>query len=700
MSKRLVDLSLLVFAFWLFVLLPMLKVNSAIDPGLAIRFLLTALPISIISLVLLFKSDLIFSYSENFKKALLILFIGFIWMAVSSIQSLNVGDAWWEILRIGTIYLFMPLAYLVLRAKKSVFSILTRFSLVALLIFSVYAFLQIIPLWHDFKLSGILVAVGFDIGSSLGNKNNFAEVIVMLLPMILIGFFKETGKWKYAFITGLIISIFWILILQSSSAWIATSLGAALMMLFLLKFKAKDGSANDRRRKRSWSFITSSAILALILSAFIFSETGPFKTFKSKTETVLQYIKHPELIDSTSSINNNSVFDRVLMYRNSLRMINDHKFLGVGVNNWKLFMPMYGIGGTAFINTGLLTFEHPHNDYLLILAEQGPVGLLLHIALFVFLLFTIVKMMRRAANKDDLYVFAGMFFGLISFMVLSMFAFPRSKYYVMLILMLYAALVFIMEQKEKPLYVISGRVKVLLLVFCICISAAGSAAAWYRLNGEIHTKEILRAQFANNFARMLRETEKAESVFYVMDYSGTPISWYKGMAYFYSNRFPEAVNYYEQALKINPGHLKVLNDLATAYEKTNEKEKAIETYRRALSAAPYFTETLLNLSATYYNTGRIDSALSVINRVRLDKISYRDKKNYDQFLTAILLRKSEQLLSGTYDKDLINSYLLTRQGENDLKEMYDKAGRSEEVFLKLLKDDLEKLEMSKAEEGI
>ena len=138
---------------------------------------------------------------------------------------------------------------------------------------------------------------------------------------------------------------------------------------------------------------------------------------------------------------------------------------------------------------------------------------------------------------------------------------------------------------------------------------------------------------------------------------------------------------YEDAVQINPYHLRVLNDLATAYEKTGEREKAVRMYQRALMAAPFFTETLLNLSATYFNAGEIDSALTVINCVQLIKISYRDKQNYELFLNAILIRKAEALLKPFYDQESIKKILLTRSVKNDLIEIYNKADRNENVFL-------------------
>ena len=86
------------------------------------------------------------------------------------------------------------------------------------------------------------------------------------------------------------------------------------------------------------------------------------------------------------------------------------------------------------------------------------------------------------------------------------------------------------------------------------------------------------------------------------------------MALFYSGNVSGARIEFEDALKKNPYHIQLLNDLATTCEQTNERERAIELYRRALSVTPYFPHSLLNISACYFNIGKKDSAFVFIDK--------------------------------------------------------------------------------------
>lgn len=407
-----------------------------------------------------------------------------------------------------------------------------------------------------------------------------------------------------------------------------------------------------------------------------------------KSDVFLSYIRNPALLDSTSSFNDNSIFERILIWRNSVILIEDHPLLGAGLNNWKVLQAQYGIGGTAFINSGMINYEHPHNDYLLILAEQGPVGLFLYVAFFLFILSSIYKSLRKTTNPELRTILLCLAFGFLSFSVMSFFAYPRSRYYVMLVLMLYAGLTMIYVQDESK--EIKSEKKLIRIIYFLyfLLSIAGIFAASYRLNGEIHTREMLRAQYAKNFAKMSREAMKAQSFFYPLDQTNTPFEWYLGMAHFYSGNVNEAIRHYEMAVEMNPYHLRILNDLGTSYEQTGQREKAIEQYRRGLKVAPLFTEGLLNLSATYYNGGQTDSAFAVIDRIQKMKISGRETQNYTLFLKAILLAKAIKHIENIKpETEKVRCSVLIEQ-DLDLSGIYNEAKISHISFLNALDSSL------------
>jgi O-antigen ligase/lipopolysaccharide biosynthesis regulator YciM len=606
-------------------------------------------------------------------------------MAVSTLRSINAGDALGEFLRIAVLFLFLFTSYFIFQKQQNLLKVLSRGSLLAIAVFSGYGSVQLFPLLYDTIINGVALKIDLNLSSSLANKNFFSEVMVMMIPLLAIGIYQEKKSWKLLFRISMLITLGWIVLLQSTAGLIAIIVSALLIFLFSDVFRKHSADIRSKNSKRKKIFVSVLSMVGILILVIFLSGSPMLNSFKSKSDIVLKYIHNPSLIDSTGNFNNNSVFERILVWRNSVRMVRDHPLIGTGLNNWKLLQAQYGIGGTPFINSGLIHFEHPHNDYLLVLAEQGPVGLMLYIAFFIFLLVSIYRTIRRSAEKDKKIVLAWMAFGILSFMLMSFFGYPRSRYYVMLVLMMYAALIFLIIPDQKKELKVSVQHLRLLFLSCFLLAFTGTVAAYYRMQGEIHSKEILKAQFANNYARMIRETDKAESLFYPIDHTATPFSWYRGMAHFYSGDYKGAVKFYEEAIEMNPYHLRILNDLATAYEKTGQSEKAISMYHKALKVAPYFTESLLNLSATYYNTGQLDSALTLINKIQTQRISYRDNRNYENFLKAILLAKTNNSFTSVYAKEDAQVYMNAVVKRDDILKMYKASDQNFDVFFQQLK---------------
>jgi tetratricopeptide (TPR) repeat protein len=67
-----------------------------------------------------------------------------------------------------------------------------------------------------------------------------------------------------------------------------------------------------------------------------------------------------------------------------------------------------------------------------------------------------------------------------------------------------------------------------------------------------------------------------------------------GNLYFDAERYPEAIAWYQQALKINPNDADVSTDLAVCYYYSNDPDRALQQFEASLKANPKHTKTLLN----------------------------------------------------------------------------------------------------------
>lgn len=68
-----------------------------------------------------------------------------------------------------------------------------------------------------------------------------------------------------------------------------------------------------------------------------------------------------------------------------------------------------------------------------------------------------------------------------------------------------------------------------------------------------------------------------------------------GNLFFDAERYPDAITWYEEALKLTPSDVNVSTDLGVAYYYTNQPDKAVARFEQSLAVDPKHTKTWLNL---------------------------------------------------------------------------------------------------------
>jgi O-antigen ligase len=599
--------------FFIFFLLPFIYFRSAQEPEQMPR--LTALSaFLVLGLGGFLLSGMEVRLSRTAVMLNLILLSMLLWIFSGIFFSVNTGDAFSEWLRLAILCCFFFFIYqLIVISPDEMIRTTCRYAATGVFIFSAFAISDVMTGLKN--LNGLAYNLANSISSVFSNKNFFSECLVLMPPFLIYGI--RSDKWKGIFITALVLDLIFVLILKSSASWIA--LIATILVYLIIIF------SNTISIKKIILFCT---LFFTVSIAFIYLTKDKFAITR-KIAYGAEYFRHPELINITREENNNSTYERMMLWRNTLSMVTDHPLIGVGLNNWKIYNPAYGIGGTQYTNTGLIVYEHPHNDYLLILAEQGPVGLLLYLF---FLAFVLRNGMRifRTVKHDQKYFIALLISSIVAYAVTSFFSYPRSRVFQTVLLMLTIAVLFSFSNETLRKY--SGIPVIVILAF----SVIGVYVFASRTLSDIHVRSMVFAQAHRNFPRMEREGIAAESWLFPVDMSATPVCWYIGMARFYENDTEGAKENYEQAFKINPYHLRTINDLATTYERTGHPAEAIGLYRRGLAISPNFIEGNLNISAAYFNAGKIDSAYYFINRIKGLKMSMAEENNYKMFSNVII----------------------------------------------------------------
>lgn len=627
------------FLTTLFIIIPFVDFSSSLDPELLPRTIL----ISIFGfLFFLLNNKISFSLNHPQKKIILCAVLILIVTALSTIHSINLGEAIAEWLRLFTVYSILFIGILIFSKNPINPLKLVRFVSFSLIIYQIFACIQAVNIIKPFLIEQ-KINIFSNIASTLSNKNFFSEVLVLLFPSALYGLIYDIKRYKIIHFISAALSIILIGLLFSLACWVAFSFSVIVVGLVYLKdFFLKATNKTRIFVALSIIVITSSLILG-------FYKSPASKIIFAKTTMIKEYIQHPELTNQNLKKNGNSVFDRILLARNTIKMIDDHFILGVGLNNWKLIFPSYGLIGTDVINFGLMNFEHPHNDYLLVFAEQGIFGIVL-LLLFYFLVIKYFITRYRNATIETKRFLLVILWVVIAFFLLSFFSYPRSRIVQPVILMFFISLLFSEANEGEPKLMKFKRNYFFIVSFLLFM---GIIVQSERLKSEIAMRKVMVSRTRKDFSRVLRQSQEVNYFFYPLEINSTPVVWYSAMANFYLGNIPEALELYRKAITIAPNHLLTLNDLATAYERSGFPDSALIYYNKALAISPFYLEAKFNKAATNFNLGRVDSAYGDLKRNNYSEQNPNWAPAYLKYMEAILRSKIVDSLAKSNDSLLI-----------------------------------------------
>lgn len=220
-------------------------------------------------------------------------------------------------------------------------------------------------------------------------SNSYSFLLICYTPMALIYLKKNKGLfWAIGFL--LIITI--IQLIDGRRAGTILVIAFGLATLFLTRF--------------DWRKIIFLIILT-IPGFFIFKSNALKSLIKNANERVYNLVYNFENVQKEDR----SYLFRVAMIKKGLIIFNDHKFTGIGLNNFKNYQVTVGKGfeGAEFVIYKKKFNElSSHNSYINILAEGG---LVLFIP-FVMLLLSIIVFFIYHFNRIQL-IYLPIFWGVI-----------------------------------------------------------------------------------------------------------------------------------------------------------------------------------------------------------------------------------------------------------------------------------------------
>ncbi|MEO8449591.1 MAG: O-antigen ligase family protein [Gemmatimonadota bacterium] len=229
-------------------------------------------------------------------------------------------------------------------------------------------------------LSGVAQAYGWSTdvlantrapGGTFGNRNFMAHLTVIGLPLLFwltLRAKRNLAAWLWS--AGLALAAMGVVLSRSRAAWIGlvASLGVGAVALLIAARGRRDVIFVGRRLRRALGLAALGAALALVIpNTLRWRSDSPYR---DTLRDVLNY-------------RGGSGRGRLIQYRNSFELVKRNPVFGTGPGNWPVLYPQVTTPGDPSFSGGdvMPTNPWPSSDWVALVAERGPIALLIVIAL-------------------------------------------------------------------------------------------------------------------------------------------------------------------------------------------------------------------------------------------------------------------------------------------------------------------------------
>ncbi len=240
------------------------------------------------------------------------------------------------------------------------------------------------------------------------NRNHYAGLMGMLLPVVLSIFFTLKPRMKYETFreriwdllnrrgTNLYMLIGVAVILMVISVFLSRSRGGIICTSLSVLFLGGMLYLKTRRRERSIAIVMI-PLFSIMLAAWI------------GWEPVLKRF----IITSGDNWQINIDFFRIQIWKDCISLIKDFPLVGTGLGSFVSIYPKYRSVWTDLI------VDHAHNDYLEFLSEGGIVAFLLFVWFIFSLLYKSYRVFLKRKDSYSIYLYIGCLSGMLSIIFFS-----------------------------------------------------------------------------------------------------------------------------------------------------------------------------------------------------------------------------------------------------------------------------------------
>lgn len=582
--------------------LPLLHTRDTVEPVLMPRFLALSLALMLMLGIYAFRPRPDYGVLRRMIFAAMLLY--FAGSALSLTAALNLGEGLVDLLKLPLGMILCLVTVQLLREDERFPAYLSGTVSALVLI------LSLIGLAQYFGLAFREIPGNFVIYATMANKNLLASYLLLAMPFVIYGILFFGGKGRRMAMLAYLAAVLVIAMVHARTSWMAGAVLLAVLAAILLLVRGNYFTIAVEARKlllRRLTQLLGATIVPLLLAVLIYYGHTAANAELNRAVTA-------------AGAGVSSVDERMQLWEKTLEMVRDHPLLGVGIGNWKIFIPAYGSEGMRS-SGGAINFVRPHNDFLWVLSESGLPALLGFLAIFAlggYYAWRLVTRGGQPAIQIRSLLFSG---GIAAYLIISLASFPRERIAHSALLFMLLAVIVADYHRAFPLKSpgIPRRLERPLNGLLLLLLAFSSWVGYQRIRAEIETKEAYRARALQQWRQEIDHLTRAESALYRLDPLATPLALYRGLAWArLAEGNPAAMDSataaFREAYRVHPYHLIVLNNMAAVHHREGELEKAAVFFEKALSLSPQLEHSLVNLTAVYYKMGHYQRAYETIQK--------------------------------------------------------------------------------------
>lgn len=349
----------------------LLVITGISIPLIGIRFDLSTFSISLymalIIILLVYNCRLTFK-NISFQKYELLIVIFLIVTLISTLYSINATYGlvrWLKLLFVVVLYFGMK--YLFMK-KPQYINIIMKIASYTLAVYLMYL------MWHYLiKFNLTYIGPVTEYGTRSG-KNALSFMAAFVTPFTFVWIFQKSSKWKIVRILVIVITLIGVILIQSRGLYI------------LILYYSIASSILNKKNLGGLKKYFSVLIILLIISTH-FAPDYLTNDLMARISSI-QAVFNDNYVISENNAGRSSIDKRSSLIEKGIDIFSENPVIGAGLGSFMFY------DDDSFIS---------HNDYILVLAEQGIIGLLI----FIVLIFNYVKLsyLNYKYEKRNLDIF-------------------------------------------------------------------------------------------------------------------------------------------------------------------------------------------------------------------------------------------------------------------------------------------------------